>query len=54
MNIDFDLEDIPGIIAAQTSYAKQESNVTYDESLTIVETIIATIGKLGYRAQVKE
>jgi copper chaperone CopZ len=54
MNIDFALEDLSGVVAAQTHYAKQISKVTYDPKRTSVNKIIATIEKLGYAARVKE
>ena len=31
MSIDFDLEDLAGIKSAKTSYAKQESEIEFDE-----------------------
>lgn len=49
MNIDFDLEDI-GVKSAQTNYAKQESEVEFDEEKVKLETIIETIKKTGYKA----
>lgn len=51
MNIDFDLEDLEGIKSAKTNYAKQESEVEFDEEKVKVEDIIKTIEKTGYQAQ---
>lgn len=51
MNIDFDLEDLDGIQSAKTNYAKQESEVEFDEEKVKVEVIIKTIEKTGYQAQ---
>lgn len=50
MNIDFDLEDISGVTSANTSYAKQESEVEYDEDKVKPEDIVKTIEKTGYKA----
>ena len=52
LNIDFDLEDLDGVKAAKTSYAKQESEVEYDEEKLEVEDLIKTIKKTGYTASV--
>jgi copper chaperone CopZ len=52
LNIDFDLEDLDGVKVAKTSYAKQESEVEYDEEKLEVEDLIKTIKKTGYTASV--
>ncbi len=49
MNIDFDLEDI-GVKSAKTNYAKQESEVEFDEEKLNPDNIIDTIKKTGYMA----
>lgn len=54
MNIDFDLEDLEGIKSAKTNYAKQESEVEFDEEKVNMQKIIETIKKTGYEAQIKE
>ena len=46
--IDLDLEDLKGIKKAQTSYAKSELSVEYDEKLVSEKEIIASIKKSGY------
>lgn len=51
MNIDFDLEDLDGIKLSKTNYAKQESEVEFDEDEVKIENIIKTIEKTGYKAQ---
>lgn len=51
MNIDFDLEDLDGVSLAKTSYARQESEVEYDEEKLSVEDIIKSIEKTGYQAK---
>jgi|JRYC01.1.fsa_nt_gb copper chaperone CopZ len=54
MNIDFDLEDLEGVKTAKTSYAKQESEVEYDEDKVKIEDIIESIEKTGYKAQLQK
>lgn len=49
MNIDSELEDLPGVIATSTSYAKQESIITYDPKLTKSSQFASIIEKLGYK-----
>lgn len=49
MNIDFDLEDL-GVNSAKTSYAKQESEIEFDEEKLDLKQIIETIKKTGYKA----
>ncbi len=53
MSIDMDLEDLDGIQEARTSFAKQESVVTFDLDKLDIQKIIAVIGKTGYKAQTK-
>lgn len=52
MNIDFDLEDVNGIKKAQTSYAKNETEVEFDEEKAKVQDIISSIKKTGYIAKI--
>ena len=51
INIDFDLEDLEGVKSVKTSYAKQETDVEYDENLLKFDEIVNTIKKTGYEAQ---
>lgn len=51
MNIDMDLEDVDGVKTAKTSYAKQVTEVEFDEGKATVEDIIKSIEKTGYKAQ---
>jgi copper chaperone CopZ len=53
MNIDFDLEDLEGVKEAKTNYAKQESEVEFDEGKVSIEKIINQIEKTGYKADLK-
>lgn len=49
MNIDFDLEDL-GVKSAKTNYAKQETEVEFDEEKIKPQAIIDQIKKTGYKA----
>lgn len=48
MTIDFDLEDLEGVIAARTSYAKCECEIEFDPEKVNEEKVIETIKKSGY------
>lgn len=50
MNIDFELEDLPGVKSSTTNYAKSECFVEYDESKTSLNQITRCINTVGYRA----
>lgn len=49
LNIDGELEELPGVISSSTSYAKQESTITYDPKLTTPAHFKPVIEKLGYQ-----
>ncbi len=49
LNIDSEIDDLPGVISTKTSYAKQESVITYDPALTDPSKFISIIKKLGYK-----
>lgn len=49
LSIDMDLEDLEGVISSKTSYAKQETEVEFDEEKLKVENIVKTIGDTGYK-----
>ena len=49
LNIDLDLEEIPGVKKSQTNYAKQETVVEFDNSKITPEIIKSTIAKTGYK-----
>lgn len=53
LTIDAELEELPGVLAAQTSYAKAETRVTFDEQVTSVDQLRAKIRELGYEAAPK-
>ncbi|OGE37384.1 hypothetical protein A3F00_02820 [Candidatus Daviesbacteria bacterium RIFCSPHIGHO2_12_FULL_37_11] len=50
MNIDFDLEDLEGVKSSKTSYAKQETEVEYNEDQIEFQQVIDQIKKAGYSA----
>ena len=49
LNIDLDLEEVPGVKSAKTNYARQITEVEYDESKTSPEIIKSAIAKTGYQ-----
>jgi len=51
MNIDGALENLAGVIKAQTNYAKAETVVEYDDQTINKEEIIKTINASGYIAK---
>lgn len=51
--IDLDLEDVPGVAEARTSFARAETAVAYDPARVSLETLIATIARSGYAARPK-
>lgn len=53
MSIDFDLEDLDGVKSASTSYAKQESEIEFDEEKINLKLVLEQIKKTGYTASPK-
>lgn len=53
MSIDFDLEDLDGVKTASTNYARQETEVEFDEEKVDIAKIINQIKKTGYRAEIE-
>jgi copper chaperone CopZ len=49
LNIDGELEGIKGVFGSKTSYAKQESIITYDPKLIKPIVFIKVIESLGYK-----
>ena len=54
INIDGELEEMDGIKSSSTSYAKQETEVEYDEEKIRDKKIIEAIKKAGYKASLVE
>lgn len=50
MNIDGELEDTEGVTQSHTSYAKQETEVLFDEKKIDEENVMEIIKSLGYIA----
>ncbi|MCL4417534.1 MAG: cation transporter [Actinobacteria bacterium] len=51
-NIDGELEDTEGVKESKTSYAKQQTEVTFDEEKINEEKILEVIKNAGYSASV--
>lgn len=51
MNIDFDLEDLPGVVKSQTNYAQQTLKVEFDPDKVSARQILEQIKKTGYEAE---
>lgn len=51
INIDFDLEDIDGVISSRTSYAAQTTEVEFEAEKVSDQLILETIKKTGYTAE---
>lgn len=49
LNIDLDLEEVPGVKSAKTNYAKQITEIEFDPSLVTVKFLKSTIAKTGYK-----
>jgi Cu+-exporting ATPase len=48
MNIDDELEDTPGVIEADTNYAKGEAKVNFDPAKTNLGQLKKAVESLGY------
>lgn len=48
MNIDFDLEDLEGVVSASTSYAQQQCEVEFDPAKIKDKDLIEVVKKAGY------
>jgi copper chaperone CopZ len=51
MSIDEELEDLAGVTYSETSYAKAQLDVTYDESQVTPDRIMGLVRELGYEAR---
>jgi copper chaperone len=49
--IDEELEDLPGVSQAKTSYAKQRTDVSFDDAQVGLPALVEAIGGLGYSAR---
>lgn len=50
MNIDGELEDTEGVASSTTNYAKQETEVEFDEKKVDDKKILEIISSVGYSA----
>ena len=48
MNIDFDLEDLEGVVSAKTSYAKEMCEVEFNPVKIKDKDLIEVVKKAGY------
>lgn len=48
MRIDFELIDLPGVVAANTNFAKSQIEIEFDDQLITLPKIAAKIKQLGY------
>lgn len=51
MLIDDELEEVSGVRASDTSYARQLTQVQFDENQVGVSDLVAKIAELGYHAE---
>lgn len=51
LNIDGEIEDLPGVLSVSTSYAKQESIITFDPKIANPAQFSVVIEKLGYKVR---
>jgi Cu+-exporting ATPase len=49
LNIDGEIEELSGVVSSNTSYARQESVITYDPALAKPDSFIKIIEGLGYK-----
>jgi len=52
MSIDWELEDVDGVRAAKTSYARARTEVTYDPTTVAEPELLAAIERAGFAARV--
>ena len=53
MTVDNALEDLPGVKAATTNYARQVADVEYDESKVTEAQIIKAVQNVGYSCSIE-
>lgn len=54
MLIDCDLEDTRGVLKANTHYAKQTTEVAFDDEQVSLEEILKVVKKTGYNARPRQ
>jgi len=53
MTIDLDLDELDGIHSVKTHYAREETEVEFDEEKITITQILEKVNKAGYKAFVK-
>lgn len=53
INIDGELEDVPGVTSAATNYATAETKVEFDPEKVGVDQLREAVKKAGYDAEVR-
>ena len=51
MTIDWEIEDVSGVVEANTSYAKAVTEVRFDPALTSEAEILAAIERAGFQSK---
>ncbi len=54
MLIDCDLEDTKGVVKANTQYAKQATEVVFEDEQVSLEEIIKVVKKTGYEVEASQ
>lgn len=54
MSIDFDLEDLDGVHAVKTNYARAQTEIEFDETKIDLSTILKQIQKSGYKVSIEQ
>lgn len=54
LTIDMDLEELEGVTAVKTSYAKAETEIEFDPQKVSEQKFLETIKKSGYTAQLSK
>lgn len=52
MSIDWEIEDVDGVVEARTSYAEGRTVVTFDPERVGDDQILAAVARAGFRAAV--
>lgn len=52
LNIDGELEDLPGVYSSTTSYAKSQTVIDYNPKQVSLDKLHQTIEKLGYKISI--
>lgn len=51
MNIDGALEDLEGVVSAETNFAQSKTHVQFDTSKITIAVIKSTVAAIGYEAE---